>query len=601
MQEVSVTVYDKTINEQGTAHHETLAWFLRQYKYPDRTGDVFDAVSGYLGYHPEAAEPIQDLSSLDERTDVLYMSDTYGVFKDPSTVKEGESPLLWGGTSLSDTAYLRDFLNREKSSTLIAEYNTFADSTPFYVRSEMQQIMGTRGIGWTGLYIYHLENLDEIPSRHLENHEGPWNYRGPGIILISEDNEVIVLEGGEATFTYTQAGTDELSLSGSFEYRLPFEITVPKASTSILAEYTLSVDETGKEKLRQYGLPSSFPAVQMKETANHRAYYFSGNWAYNPRPLRFSTVAHMASFMSRFAPPEETFLWKGYMPLLEAVFSEAEARSSEVIPPLAGESVDIEGTALMARATDRELLVYADGTWSPFFVEGVNLGTAMPGKWFTDFPGDRSLYYRWLTQMGELGVNTLRVYTLLDPQFYNAFSLYNRLHPEEPLYLMQEIWPEENPEGHDYLRPQYVQAFEKEIEYVIDAVHGNADIAERRGRAWGVYTSDISDYIIGYLVGRELEPIEVEETDEQHAGYRYTGEYIGTTKDATPTESWLASSCDYLISYEQALYGEQHPVSLVNWPILDYIEHESERDENGIKNNEFNDRTSGRHQPPEPG
>ena len=126
------------------------------------------------------------------------------------------------------------------------------------------------------------------------------------------------------------------------------------------------------------------------------------------------------------------------------------------------------------------------------------------------------------------------IYTLLDPQFYDAFSLYNRLHPDSPLYLMQEIWPEENPPGHDYLRPEYVEAFEQEIEYVIDAIHGNADIEERRGRAWGKYTSDVSDSVIGYLVGRELEPHEVEKTDSRHQGYRFTGSYLSTTEQATP-------------------------------------------------------------------
>ncbi|HBO35136.1 MAG TPA: hypothetical protein DD633_00820, partial [Sphaerochaeta sp.] len=69
----------------------------------------------------------------------------------------------------------------------------------------------------------------------------------------------------------------------------------------------------------------------------------------------------------------------------------------------------------------------------------------MPGRWFTEFPQDKSLYYHWLEQMGELGVNTIRIYTLLDPQFYQAFSLYNRMHQDRPIYLLQEIWPEEEP------------------------------------------------------------------------------------------------------------------------------------------------------------
>jgi len=232
------------------------------------------------------------------------------------------------------------------------------------------------------------------------------------------------------------------------------------------------------------------------------------------------------------------------------------------------------------------------GTWKPYFGYGINPGTAMPGRWFTEFPQDKSLYYHWLEQMGKLGVNTLRIYTLLDPQFYQAFSLYNRMHPDRPIYLLQEVWPEEEPPGHDYLEPAYQKAFEEEIINVVDAIHGKADIPERKGRAYGVYETDVSSFVLGYLVGRELEPHEVEQTDINHSGYRFKGRYISTTDEATPTESWLAQSCDYLLSYEEATYGWQHPVSIVNWPTLDYLDHESERNENGEKIREYNDRTT---------
>jgi len=589
MSTLSITVYDKTVKED-TGHHEALAWFLRQHRYPTRDGYIFDSETSYLGYHPDLVNPIIDLSSLDDRTDLLYIADTYGVFKAPEDVGQGESPLLWGGTSLEDVKHLKAFLNRKKSSTLIAESNSFADATPEYVQSEMYQILGTRWSGWIGLYVYDLANEAEIPLLYRSHHEQPWEYQGEGIVLMNEQQEVLVLEGASIDFAYTEEGMQELSLTGTYRYTLSFEITQPLAGTEVLAQFMINTEPEEDDLLSAYGIPSVFPAVQMKQTAHHRAYYLSGNWAYNSRPLRFSRLFGMAPFMARFSPPSQAFMWKVYMPLLESIFLEAEDRSHQIIPPLKREVYTDGQTSLAARSREKELQIYEDGKWKPFFVEGVNLGTAMPGRWFTDFPSDMSLYYRWMVQMGELGVNTLRIYTLLDPQFYDAFSLYNRLHREAPLYLMQEIWPEEHPPGLDYLKPAYVEAFEKEIEHVVDAIHGNADIKERQGRAWGNYTSDVSDFVIGYLVGRELEPHEVEETDSQHRGYRFTGSYLSTTEQATPTESWLAASCDYLTAYEQLHYGKQHPTSIVNWPILDYIDHESERDENGIKENEFNDR-----------
>lgn len=592
------TIYDKTVTDSSVSQHHALEWFLLQYKYRAEGGEPSAYDIPYLGYHPDSSQMIQDLTPLDSRTDLLYIADTYGVYRDVRDVKEGERNVIWGGTDASDTAAVRAFLNRERASTVIAEYNTFADPTPPYIRSELYSLLGTRWTGWSGFTVEDLSENGDTPSWVREQHRGAWKYEGRGIIIYNTAGEVIILSGGSElgeemmSFSFTEEGSSLLGLEGELTYTHSFDITEPMASTRVLAEYHLDLNETGEALLASFGLDSVFPAVQLKETANHRSYYFSGNWAYSGKELRLSRVAGMDWLMSRFSSAEDRFTWKVYYPLLKAIFGEAQQRAAQPLPKN-GRDVYTDGlTSLVTRTEGSEILLWEEGEWKPLFIQGVNLGIAMPGKWFTEFPQDKSLYYRWFVQMGEMNLNTIRIYTLLDPQFYDAFSLYNRTHPEKPLYLLQEIWPEENPEGHDYLREKYREEFEKEIRTVVDAVHGNADIAERQGRAWGNYTSDVSEYIIGYLVGRELEPQEVEETDALHSGYRFEGAYITTTDEASATESWLAGSCDYLLSYEQEYYGFQHPVSIVNWPTLDYLEHESERDENGEKKNEYNDRTT---------
>ena len=601
--ELVVSVYDKTVPQKPALQHEGLTWFLTHHAYPSSEGTIFDGQEHYLGYHPDCEQPIVDLTGLDPRTDLLYITDTYGIYRtgegfSRTEPPQGESNLIWGGSSDHDAKEIRKFLNREESSTVIAEYNTFATPTPSYVQAQMYELLGTRWTGWTGMYVHDLSSKGETPSWIREMHADVWDYSGSGIILYNIHDEVIVLPSNqllgpnEMQFTYTEEGVKTLGLSGSISYKMVFDITEPLEGTDVLANYTLDLTEEGEALLQSYGLEDSFPAIQLKETANHRAYYFSGNWAYSSRKLRFSQLKGMQWFMERTAKEDELFYWKHYLTLLSSIFREAEERKEFQMPQLTQDTTTIDQTNVVARATSKELMLYNNGIWQPFFVYGMNLGTATPGKWFTEFPKDKSLYYRYLMQMGELGINTLRIYTLLDPEFYDAFSLYNKLHPDTPIYLMQEVWPEEEPPGHDYLREAYQQAFEDEIRNVVDAIHGNADIGERRGRAYGTYRQDISSYVIGYLVGRELEPHEVEETDHQHEGYRFIGSYISTTDEATPTESWLAQSCDYLLEYEEETYGWQHPVSIVNWPTLDYLTHESERDEFGVKKNEYNDRTT---------
>jgi hypothetical protein len=88
--------------------------------------------------------------------------------------------------------------------------------------------------------------------------------------------------------------------------------------------------------------------------------------------------------------------------------------------------------------------MYQDGEWKPYFVKGVNIGLCRPGA----FPGEHAIsrneYDRWLKHIGAMGVNTIRVYTLHPPAFYDALKAYNE-QAKQPIYLMQGMWVEEKP------------------------------------------------------------------------------------------------------------------------------------------------------------
>lgn len=146
---------------------------------------------------------------------------------------------------------------------------------------------------------------------------------------------------------------------------------------------------------------------------------------------------------------------------------------------------DGEENMLYARTTQNSFEVLKDGKWETFFAKGVNIGAALPGKWFTEFPQDEKVYLDWFDKIGKMNANCIRIYTLLPPRFYSALDTHNKKHPKDLLWLLQEIWLEENPEGQDYLKKDYVGNYLAEIERVVDAVHGKADIPERRGRAYG--------------------------------------------------------------------------------------------------------------------
>ena len=251
-----------------------------------------------------------------------------------------------------------------------------------------------------------------------------------------------------------------------------------------------------------------------------------------------------------------------------------------------------QDTRVYAKTSQNGFQIIEQGQWKDFFVKGVNIGAALPGKWFTEFPNDEKIYLNWFNQIGQMNANCIRIYTLLPPAFYNALHDYNHSHPRAPLWLLQEIWPEENPAGQDYLDQAYISSYMQEIRYGVDAVHGQASIEKRQGRAFGIYTSDVSKYVLGYLVGRELEPDEVISTNQKNPGFTYKGNYLSSDTGASPSEAWLAMNCDYVAEYEQKYYHSQHPVAIVSWPTLDVQEHDSEWNTSGQKSLEFNDKVA---------
>lgn len=55
------------------------------------------------------------------------------------------------------------------------------------------------------------------------------------------------------------------------------------------------------------------------------------------------------------------------------------------------------------------------------------------------------------------------------------------------------------------------------MESIVDLIHGNKTIEPSPGHAHGVYESDVSQYIIGWIIGVEWNPEVVLSTNEKHS------------------------------------------------------------------------------------
>lgn len=214
------------------------------------------------------------------------------------------------------------------------------------------------------------------------------------------------------------------------------------------------------------------------------------------------------------------------------------------------------------------------------FLPGVNLGSTtplhQPGE-VGGIPG--ADYARWLREMGGLGIRVVRVYTLLPPAFYARLAAYDEQHPSAPIYLVQGAYlPDESytDEGKTLYTPAIDDAFTRELHDVDGAVHGDLTRAQRPGRAGGHYTADVSRWLLGWIVGVELDPQAVHRTDVTERGAAYhPGRYFAATPGATATERWLARHMDTLAGLE-AGRGDTQPIAFANWPTDDPLHHPRE-------------------------
>jgi hypothetical protein len=157
---------------------------------------------------------------------------------------------------------------------------------------------------------------------------------------------------------------------------------------------------------------------------------------------------------------------------------------------------------------------------------------------------------------------------------------WNDAHPDRALWLVHGVWAE-LPPGDNYDAPAWKSEFRHEMQRVVDVVHGRALLAARAGHAWGRYDADVSDHVLGFVLGREWEPFSIRAYDRRSRERRaYRGRFLAVER-GTPADVWLAEQCDALLQYEWDAYRAQRPIAYTNWPPLDPLRHatESSRDE----------------------
>lgn len=215
------------------------------------------------------------------------------------------------------------------------------------------------------------------------------------------------------------------------------------------------------------------------------------------------------------------------------------------------------------------------GKWKELILQGVDLSASMPGHTAHDYAATCEDYLRWMEKIKDMGANVIRVYQIMDGDFYQALYEFNESQ-EEPLYLLQgiHVYDSINYGAGDAYGEDFIGNLLKDGRTVVDIIHGKRVLVTNRYGGTGNYFKDISPYVIGFLVGNDWSSDTIAYTNMQKAySGTYQGDYFTTTEDATPFEAMLAQVMDAIMKYESDKYATQHPIGFINDPQNDPFEY----------------------------
>lgn len=237
-----------------------------------------------------------------------------------------------------------------------------------------------------------------------------------------------------------------------------------------------------------------------------------------------------------------------------------------------------ESVKIISKTENKSILIKEkDQTFREIGIKGVNLPSSTANYRGTDFAVDEETYLRWFELIQEMGANTLQIYTIYDSTFYEALYKFNDDNPN-PLYLIQGIQVTDyaNNSKNDAYGRDFYYSLIKDARDVVDVVHGKKIISINKTKGSGIYTKDISRWLLAYMVGSNWNPDTIAYTNNRNYSNSYEGEYFKTVKGASPFEVLLADIMDRLISYETKKYNCQSLITFFSSTSIDPFEYERE-------------------------
>lgn len=456
----------------------------------------------------------------------------------------------------------------EKNKIILSETINWRSEGDEAFTKELQDYIGVVPTGWIVSRFQDLsKNSPEIPQWAIDAHSGEWSYEGAGYIFSNERKEIQFVLESEETLLF---GTKDNFQSTTFQGWM--EIVTPILEDEVDQWFKIPIEVP--ESLEQEGLTLEFPAFVTREHKNSRILYMTGDYSTLQSPPNLYQIFKLPEVYEYiYASRADGFYWTTFTDEFSNLFKGINTTKSKQV---------LKNRELVQqfKVNDSKFEVLMNDKWTEITIKGVNIGMGKPGY----FPGEAAItegeYYRWFQQIAEMNANTIRVYTIHPPGFYRALKKYNEEH-DEKVYLFHGVWADEErmAETLDAYDEVVVEKFENEYKDIVDVLHGNIRILPKVGHASGIYDADVSDYVIGWVIGIEWYPYFVQGTNEKYATKTsFSGEFYSVDK-GQPFEIWLAENMEGITKYEFEKYNEIRPMSFTNWVTTDLLEHASEPDE----------------------
>jgi hypothetical protein len=357
---LNVLILDKTVLTKACNEHRSFNWTMTHEKYYRPDGEPYAVTNDYLGFFPleNYRFYINDLKqkdtlyidSLSRTLDMLYCTDTYGVYELEWKAQEEStefSRLIYGGMDSKDEMLLEKVSNQDK--LVIAEFNTIATPTPYRVRKKFEEKFELEWSGWTGRYFISLDTLKnrEIPkwviNEYIEQYDTTWHFKNSGLVFVHVSEKIVICETGPDVLevlpiiTTPKKFVEKFGVEEFLRYPFWFDIiSLPKGSPlEVISYYKLYTTERGDSILDYHEIPTTFPANVYLPGDNYRFFYFAGDFADNPISFGatyFRWIENLNMFMynNQDWMDRRKFFWNYYQPMMSEILGSyyAEKRDS---------------------------------------------------------------------------------------------------------------------------------------------------------------------------------------------------------------------------------------------------------------------------------